>query len=245
MLKMHCPDCRNIISSPLLADVKSIYCHNCKGFKKVGDLYVTANGYTFMRKHLKARFSRWERLLRDALKERETLRKWKEGDGKSLQALEKFISTMRELLDGARDHFRAYVPSEVPVTCRFEASEVAGRLLNISILGGCVEHVGGRSCPTRGARVKLDFALPNCPEPFLVPGKVAWLQKDSSQTGIVSLGVEFQQLEEPQRTSLWKCIIAHRDVAKPYCARGGKQPSKGEKVPQGRITLISSNSGPG
>ncbi|TYO99264.1 PilZ domain-containing protein [Geothermobacter ehrlichii] len=215
MLRMQCRICGNLIRSQLLTEMKSVYCRRCGHFQGVGELYVTARGFTMLRSHLLDRFRQWERLLRDALKEREMLEFSEHGHSGDAERLDWLIATLRELLDGARGHFRLCLALPTPVRCDCRRGEVAGQLINISIFGACVQLHQERDVPARGEEVVLHFHLPEAPHGMETGGRVVWVAGRPGRLPTREMGVEFEALKTPVRNSLWKYIIAHKDRTDP------------------------------
>ncbi|GAB4556669.1 MAG: hypothetical protein Tsb0017_10720 [Geothermobacteraceae bacterium] len=216
MLRMQCAHCGNLIESQLLTEMTSVYCRRCGSFQDVGELYVTSRGFTVLRRDLLDRLKRWERLLRDALKDREMLEFAERFDPREAERLDRLIASLRELLDGARDHFRLYLDPPVEVSCCRRGGEALGKLVNLSIFGACIQLRPEVKLLHRGDRVELEVQLPASETLLRLDGRVAWSAKRPGRMPVHEIGVAFDGLEDAARNALWKYIIVHKDVTKPY-----------------------------
>ncbi|MBI3756302.1 MAG: hypothetical protein HY265_09095, partial [Deltaproteobacteria bacterium] len=135
---MECPRCKEVIYSNLLAELKVVFCKNCKINVPVQDVYITAKGYTILKDGLISRIYRYEKLLIEAEKEMEATTRSSYLSKESIESMGKFIAALRELLDGARNNFRVHIPHRI-VNYKFDNIVGEGRLVDLSIVGACIE----------------------------------------------------------------------------------------------------------
>lgn len=206
MLKMRCPKCRKPIRSHLLAEVTTVFCNSCNEYIAVNEVYITAKGYTMLRKDLLSRTHRYEKLLHEAEKEMNLISRSPGISAESVKSINKFVTMLKELLDGARNNFRVHVP-DVTVKYNSENGIRSARLVNLSVVGACIEPESTDHLPKIKKPITLNFALPGFDESFLLKGKVAWVKKGAKyrdfETGI---GVKFEYMDEATRSRLWKFI---------------------------------------
>lgn len=212
MLKMECPKCKAPIYSRLLAEITTVYCRKCKTHVPVDDVLISASGYTMFRNDILYRISRYEKLLQEAEKEVIFLGKSGEAASESLKSLRKFIANMNELLDGARDHFRAHLP-HVDVNYGLENNTCSGKLINLSVAGACIEPENIECLPQVNSDIYLDFSLPSISKPFSLKGNVAWIKKGAKNRDFdIGIGVKFIALNETSRLLLWEFVISQDNI---------------------------------
>ncbi|MBI3755744.1 MAG: hypothetical protein HY265_06260, partial [Deltaproteobacteria bacterium] len=68
MLTMECPNCKEVIRSHLLGEIKVVFCKHCKTNVPVQDVHISASVYTMRREDLLNRIYRYGKLLVEAEK---------------------------------------------------------------------------------------------------------------------------------------------------------------------------------
>lgn len=212
MLKMECPQCKAIIKSNLLTEVKTVVCKKCKTDIPVQQVYVTAMGYTMLWEDLVARVYKYEKLLVEAEKEMEAMVRSGRMSQQSINSMDKFIRALRDLLHGARNNFRVCL-SDTPVQYApdMSASTVhEGKLVDLSVVGACIEPKSSKNLPGVKEFIALKFSLPTVEDPFSIKGKVKWVKHGVKNRNFhTGIGVQFENLQESTRSQLWNFLSLH------------------------------------
>jgi len=226
MLKMECPNCRHQIYSHLLVEVRSVVCKNCKTDVPVRDLYITAKGYTILRSDLIMRMYRYERLLKEAEKEISLMAGGEKTSDETLQSIDRFIATLKEMLEDARNHFRLS-PHQLPANLKFNGRTISGKIVNMSTTGACIEPEDKDLLPGLHEKIELIFSLPGLEELFEIRGKVCWIKKEVKKREFdTGIGVKFEKLDEKTSARLW-LYIEKLDTAFTRDARLTVHPDQG------------------
>lgn len=206
MLKMECPNCKHQIYSHLLAEVDSVVCKNCKTDVPVGDVYVTAKGYTMLRKDLVMRMHRYEKLLNEAENEVSLMMEGEKTCDETVQSIDRFIGTLKEMLEAARNNFRMY-QQQLPVNLKVNDKTISGIMINMSTTGACVEPEDGSKLPKLHEKIELIFSLDGIEEAFEIKGKVCWIKKKTSKSEFnTGIGIQFKELDKKTNAKLWAHI---------------------------------------
>jgi hypothetical protein len=207
MLKMKCPQCEEMIVSPLLSDLDQIPCEHCKEIVPVADdVLVFAEGFTFHRNDLIKRVFRYKTLLDEICKERELLEKNPDASEESKKSLARFAEALAEVMAGARRNFRIDFTQQVPLRYRINSQQQTGLLNNLSMSGACVQIERRTACPRKKTALAVAFRLPGVDHSFTLTGSVSWVKKGTS------FGVEFDKLPQRDADTLWDFITAAVDA---------------------------------
>ncbi len=207
MLKMMCPSCHELITSSLLAEIDEILCRHCNEGVPVRNVLISARGMTINRDDLLKRFFRYKKLLAEVVEERALM----EGNSGSLESSKKsadqFIETLEELMAGARDHFRLQFALTVPVRFSFDHKVQSGWMVNLSMVGACIETENLYFMPPVGSIVAIEFSLPGRSSSFSMQGMIAWIRDASNGNGSVhDIGIKFVDVNDKSRADLWHLI---------------------------------------
>lgn len=209
MLKMMCPNCHEQIISALLAEVDQVSCHHCQEGVPVHNVLISARGMTINRDDLLKRFFRYKKLLSEVVEERALMEDDSDVLATSKKNAEQFIETLEELMDGARDNFRLQFSLSVPVRCNFDNRIQSGWLVNLSMVGACIETENFYYLPDVGSVVSVEFSPPSRQDKFILDGMVAWVKTAGKGSGAAhDIGVKFIQLSEANKSKLWQLISA-------------------------------------
>ncbi len=135
MLQINCPECRSVIRSPYLAELSSIECSHCKEDVAVKDVFVATEGFTMHRDDLLNRISRFQKLLGEVEKEMRLIEGTETASKTTRSSINKFHTTLQELLIGARNNFRLRVPYDLSVEMSYDDNKSAARLVDVSTVG--------------------------------------------------------------------------------------------------------------
>ena len=204
---MMCPSCHEPIISSLLAEVDEIACHHCKQGVPVRNVLISARGMTINRDDLLKRFFRYKKLLMEVVEERETMEVNPESVDSSRKSADQFIETLEELMAGARDHFRLNFSIAVPVRIRFNGKVQAGWLVNVSMVGACIETENLYFMPTVGSIVSIEFTLPGNKKIFSLKCMIAWInQAGKNAESTYDIGLKFIDVDSKVKSDLWHLI---------------------------------------
>ncbi len=206
MLMMKCPQCSKYIASWLLAEVKTTTCSHCQAVVPVGNILVSANGFTLDREDLFKRFFHYKKLVDEVTKEKKLLEKSHTTSEESKKSIKRFLAILLEVMAGARDNFRVQFSPNVPIRLLYCRQFLSGFLLNVSMEGACIEIPKGDSCPKADNPISLEFSLPGQDKTFSIDGTVSWAKKNSHSPAH-SFGIKFADLDEENQTSLWQYIF--------------------------------------
>jgi hypothetical protein len=199
MLKVECPQCRQWLHSSFLVETKEMTCPTCNITVPVQEVYVSAGSFSISRDVLKKHFFKYERLLKEAVRELDDLKK--EGASKpykiSQDNINSFIDNLKEMLEGCREGFRI-APSEKHVNYFIKDSGYDGKLVNISMTGMCLNATDPSFTPAKGSDVSIE--IKDGPHNFKVPGTVVWASKSGA------MGVRFSDMAPEIMDSLLEYI---------------------------------------
>ena len=217
MLQMHCQECREVIKSPYLAELSSIGCDHCKVDVAVKDVFVATEGFTMHRDDLLNRISRFQKLLGEVEKEMQVIEGSENVSKTTRSSINKFHTTLQELLIGARSNYRLEIPDGLPIEMYYNNDKRTARLVNLSTVGASLELDMSGNPPRHKAEIKLQLDLPYTAESLSTLAKIVWIRKvtkdEDSQR--FQIGVKFMNSDEKIRDSLWNYIVASSPVARP------------------------------
>jgi len=214
---MHCPECREVIKSPYLAELSSIACDHCKEDVAVKDVFVATEGFTMHRDDLLNRISRFQKLLGEVEKEMRVIEGSETVSKTTRSSINKFHTTLQELLIGARSNYRLEIPHGLPIEMDYNNDKRTARLVNLSTVGASLELDMSGELPRNKAEIKLQFALPDAAESLSTLAKIVWIRKVTKDTDsqLFQIGVKFMNPDEKIRDTLWNYIVASSPVASP------------------------------
>jgi hypothetical protein len=217
MLQMHCPECREVIKSPYLAELSSIACDHCKEDVAVKDVFVATEGFTMHRDDLLNRISRFQKLLGEVEKEMQVIEGSETVSKTTRSSINKFHTTLQELLIGARSNYRLEIPDGLPIEMDYNNDKRTARLVNLSTVGASLELDMSGELPRHKAEIKLQFALPDAAESLSMLAKIVWIRKvtKDADSQLFQIGVKFMNSDEKIRDTLWNYIVASSPVARP------------------------------
>ena len=217
MLQMHCPECREVIKSPYLAELSSIACNHCKEDVAVKDVFVATEGFTMHRDDLLNRISRFQKLLGEVEKEMQVIEGSENVSKTTRSSINKFHTTLQELLIGARSNYRLEIPQGLPIEMDYNNDKRTGRLVNLSTVGASLELDMSGAPPRNKAEIKLQLALADAAESLSTLAKIVWIRKvpRDADTQLFQIGVKFMNIDEKFRNILWDYIVASSPVASP------------------------------
>ncbi len=216
MLQMKCPKCDGIISTPLLVEMGSVTCSQCKEKVIVKDVLVVTKDFKMPRDVLMNRVHQYRDLLKEVEKRKSLLGSDDVSSSEDQKSLDQSYSSLRELLEASRGNYRLKVSQDFRLNFEWAGATNKGHLVNLSVKGATIKLYLLQGLPPEGAEVKLRLVLPNISEPLPVSAKIAWIGKHKSvdgQSGI-TMGVSFVNLDEMTRTFIWKYILEQtRDLS--------------------------------
>ena len=214
MLQMHCPNCKEIIKSPFLAEVSTIECCQCKRNIQVNNIYITTKNFIMHRGDLLNRTFRFQKLLREVEKERFLMANNESVSPKSLESIDQFYSSIQELLIGARNSYRMDVTCDLQVEVNDKNRIWKGRVLNLSTEGASIELVKFDNLPRKKTEIKVCFSFPELSEKLSSQAQVVWtkeqIRDNISQPAII--GVTFIDLDEHTHNCIWNYILDNAPV---------------------------------
>lgn len=210
MLLMKCPNCKKNIQSVLLAELQEIDCEHCKAHVPVKEVMISSNGFTFERNDLLKRFFRYRKLLDEAIEERNALRSNMSSSDASLRSIEKFLTVLQGMMEGARDHFRYQLPEAVVARLHYAQQECFGTVYNVSMDGVCVELATTFPLPCVKGEMTISFSLPDQQQLIIVTGEICWAQRgNADEKRGHSAGVRFTSIDDVTSDTLWEFILAN------------------------------------
>lgn len=209
MLQMNCPQCNGIIRSPLLAEISTVECGQCKENVAVQDVFVSTNGFVMHRDDLLKRIFRYQTLLREVEQELLLMENNESVSEATRKSIRQFHTTIQELLVGSRKNFRLEIPFDLPVEFDFSNQKIKGRLKNLSSEGASIELEMRGKPPQMRSPVRFELPLPGIPEPLALRAKVVWVRvlknDESPQTAFI--GLNFTHLNEKVHDCIWDFIV--------------------------------------
>ena len=208
MLQTSCPKCNGVIESPSLNELRSARCSQCQEIVTVGDVFVATRGFTIHREDLHKRISRYESLLKEVETERTMLANDKTVSNVTNQSFDQFCLTLRELLEGARSHFRLKMTRDLSVQMVSDNHKSKVKLIDISTEGASLECEMFDNLLRAKTMATLQMTLPKFHEPITVLAKVVWVRRMTGESTEehYRVGVKFINLDEKTRTSIWSFI---------------------------------------
>ena len=214
MLQMHCPNCKEVIKSPFLAEVSAIECCQCKESIQVNDVYITAKNFIMQREDFLNRIFRFQKLLREVEKERCLMANSNSVSTISMESIDQFYSSLQELLAGARNSYRMEITCDFPVEVQKNNNKSSGRVLNLGTEGASIELVALDKTPRKKSELKICFSIPELSEKLWAQAKVVWTKEHigthKSQSAII--GVTFTEIDEHTRGCIWNYILDNAPV---------------------------------
>lgn len=219
MLKMMCPNCHELIVSSLLAEIDEIACGHCHEGVPVRNVLISARGMTINRDDLLKRFFRYKKLLIETVEERDSMRENVESLETSKKSTDQFIETLEELMAGARDNYRLDFSLTVPVRFSYDNKVQSGWMVNLSMVGACIETENCYFMPSVGSIVSIEFSLPGNRSVFSLSGMIAWIKGAGQEAdSLYDIGVKFVNINDQMRADLWHLISSSV-----HHAMGGEQ----------------------
>ena len=131
--------------------------------------------------------------------------------------MNKFHTTLQELLIGARSNYRLEIPNGLPIEMNYNNDKRTARLVNLSTVGASLELDISGELPRNKAEIKLQLALPDTAVSLSTLAKIVWIRKvtKDADSQRFQIGVKFMNLDEKIRDTLWNYIVASSPVARP------------------------------
>lgn len=207
LLKMLCPNCHELIFSSLLAEIDEMYCSHCNKDVPVRNVLISARGMTISRDELLKRIFRYKKLLADIVEEKSLMSVGVDPSDPGRKSTDQFIEILKEMMAGARGNYRLQFALSVPVRLRFDGKLQSGWLVNLSMVGACIETDNIYIIPAVGSIITTEFLLPGHGVPFSLSGKIAWIKGASGKENpAVDIGIKFTDLDKRDRENLWQVI---------------------------------------
>lgn len=215
MLQMQCPNCREFIKSPFLAEVSTIECHQCKENIPVKDVYITTKNFTMHRQDFLDRSFRFQNFLKEVEKERTLMANSGTASKKSLESIEQIYSSLQELLAGARNSYRMENTCDLQAEVNDNNKISQGRVLNLSTEGASIQLVTFDNIPRKKSELKVYFSSPELSEKLSTQAKVVWTreQKGGHDSDTAIIGVTFMDIDEHTHSSIWNYIQNNTPVS--------------------------------
>jgi len=209
MLQMNCPNCKEIIRSPILAEISSVECGHCKERVPVRDVFVSSKGFVMHREDLLKRIFRYQNLLREVEEEMVLMEGNESASEATKKSIRQFHGTIQEMLAGCRKHFRLEIPYDLPTELEFSKKIIKGRLKNLSSEGASFVLDKVDQLPQMRSQVNFELTLPEAPEPLSIRAKVVWIRmsKTDETAPVAFIGVNFLDLKEKIQNCLWNFIF--------------------------------------
>jgi Tfp pilus assembly protein PilZ len=202
-----CPHCHELIISSLLAEIDEIACRHCNEGVPVRNVLISARGMTINRDDLLKRFFRYKRLLTETIEERDLMDENVESLETSKKSADQFIKTLEELMAGARDNYRLDFSLTVPVRISYDGKVQSGWMVNLSMVGACIETENFYFMPSVGSTVSIEFSLPGNNKIFALSGMIAWIKGAGQESdSLYDIGVKFVEVDDQIRADLWQLI---------------------------------------
>ncbi len=162
---------------------------------------------TMNRDDLLKSFFRYKKLLTEVVEERAAMDGDEEFLKTSKKSADQFIETLEELMAGARDNYRLQFSLSVPVRLNYDGKVQSGWLVNISMVGACLETENIYFMPSVGSIVSLEFSLPGHGSRFSLKGMIAWVREAENGPVLThDIGVKFVDLNDKDQADLWHLI---------------------------------------
>lgn len=221
MLQMQCPNCKEHIKSPFLAEVSTIECHQCKEHIQVKDVYITTKNFTMHREDFLKRSFRYQKFLGEVEKERLLMVNSDSVSKKSLESIEQIYSSLQELLAGARNSFRMEITCDLQAEVNDKNKISKGRVLNLSTEGASIQLMTFDNIPRKKSELEIYFSGPELSEKLCTQAKVVWTKEQigdhESESAII--GVTFKDIDEHFHSGIWNYIQDNTPVPFPGASR--------------------------
>lgn len=207
MLKTECTRCKVWIAVPFLSEGE-VRCPRCAEVNSVKEVHVAAGPFTIFRDVLARNMFKYKRLLAEAEREVEYLKKQDSGGSYdlSIKSISLFISNLKELLDGCRYETRHSVKENDGVEYSIENRLYCGRIINISLSGVCIDCGKNAELTRLWSEIGLRFRDESGSRDFLVQGKIMWIGKGSL------VGIKFLELDGEVKGFLKEFILERSRV---------------------------------
>ena len=208
MLQTNCPNCKGLIESPDLNDLRTVKCGQCQELVTAENVSVATKDFTIDREDLHNRISRYENLLKEVEKERALMANDRRVAQETHQSFDQFSLTLQKLLEGARSHYRLKMTRDFSLQMDFDNRKNQVKLIDISTAGASIESELPDNLPRPKAMINLHLAFPGFREPLTVLAKVVWVRKltEESVAERYRVGVKFANLDETTRNGIWLFI---------------------------------------
>ena len=215
MLQMQCPNCKELIKSPFLAELSTIECHQCKENIPVKDVYITTKNFTMHRGDFLDRSFRFQKFLKEVEKERILMANSDSVSKKSLESIEQIYSSLQELLAGARSSYRMEITCDLQAEVNDNNKISKGRVLNLSTEGASIQLMAFDNIPRKKSELKVNFSIPELSEKLCTDAKVVWTKEQigghDSESAII--GVTFIDIDEHTQSCIWNYIQKNAPVS--------------------------------
>jgi len=214
MLQMHCPNCKEVIKSPFLAEMSTIECCQCKQNIQVKDVYITTKNFIMQREDFLNRTFRFQKLLREVEKERDLMASSNSVSAKSLESIDQFYLSLQELLAGARNTYRMEITCDLQVELQGNNKISKGKVLNLSTEGASIELVTPNNITRNKSDIKVRFSFPEKTEELCPLAKVVWTKEqiEDQKTQSAIIGVSFIDIDEHTHACIWNYILDNAPV---------------------------------
>lgn len=206
MLKTECPKCKGWVTLPFQAGGGEVICTVCSTVVPVKDVHISAGPFMIYRDVLTGSLLKYKRLLAEAEREIDDLRKKDSSGGSygvSIKSLSLFITNLKELLDGCR--FDPRHPLKRPEEAEYvlDNRPYIGKLVNISMNGACLDTM--RHAELTRLWSEISVRLKDERGEVLIPGKIMWIGKATL------IGVKFSSVDDDTREFL-KAFITEKSL---------------------------------
>lgn len=234
MFQMECQNCRAVINSPLLVELRTIECLHCQETVKVKDVIVSTKSFSIQRNDLLNRIPLYKKLLREVEKELQEMKQDDKVSNRSENSVLQFRALLKDLLLGARDNFRLDMPCDLFIEVGFDNKKRLARLINLSSKGAAVEFVGRGDLPQNNSAINLHLLLPGHAESLSLHATVAWIRKPTREASAehVNMGLQFSGLDKKTHDCVWDFIVSSE-----FPAHAKGEPARVGQAPPARGTL--------
>jgi hypothetical protein len=214
MLQMNCPNCQGLIKSQFLAEVSTIECSQCEEKVTVENIFITSEHFTLPREHFLNRTFRFQKLLREIEKERLLMANNSEVASKSLANLDRFSSSLQELLVGSRNSYRMEISGALNVEVNHNGRKSMWKLVDLSTEGCSIKLEVSDKFPRKKAEIKIEFSLSELSPQLHTDARVVWTneQTKDDRTKYVNIGVTFIDMDEDTHNYIWEYILDNAPI---------------------------------
>lgn len=206
MLKTECPRCNEWVDLPFQTGDSEVVCTRCDRPIAVKNVHVSAGPFMIYRDALTGNLLKYKRLLAEAEKEIEDLRKKDSTAGcyaVSIKSLSLFIRNLKELLDGCRLEPRHPLKDAIEAEYSIENRAYKGKIANISLTGACLDTMRHSELTRLWSDISVRLACEK--GEVLIAGKIMWIGKSTL------IGVKFTFVDEETREFL-KAFITDKSL---------------------------------